>query len=106
MNNIYPFQCQTQIILKIDSESENLYSQVKEIAEQYLRDENRLINIRQYLEVIRDTKFELNDEDVIKVINIVLTSRNYPYFDKIFHYIYIKKYIFDMYFCFSLGNSK
>ncbi|XP_043789595.1 mini-chromosome maintenance complex-binding protein [Apis laboriosa] len=60
--------CQTQIILKIDSESENLYSQVKEIAEQYLRDESRLINIRQYLEVIRDTKFELNDEDVIKEI--------------------------------------
>lgn len=80
MNSICPFQCQTQIILKVDSESENLYSQVKEIAEQYLRDENRLINIRQYLEIIRDTKFELNDEDVIKVINIV-SFRNYPYFE-------------------------
>lgn len=92
MNSICSFQCQTQIILKIDSESENLYSQVKEIAEQYLKDENRLINIRQYLEIIRDSKFELNDEDVIKV-----TFRNYPYFVKIFHYTYIKKiYNFDM----------
>ncbi|XP_050475453.1 mini-chromosome maintenance complex-binding protein isoform X1 [Bombus huntii] len=60
--------CQTQVLLKVDSESESVYPQIIKIAEQYLKDENRLINIRQYLETIRDTKFELNDEDVIKEI--------------------------------------
>ncbi|CAD1477307.1 unnamed protein product, partial [Heterotrigona itama] len=60
--------CQTQIVLKIDSESESIYPQIIEIAEQCLKDENRLTNIRQYLKFIRDTKFEFNDEDVIKEI--------------------------------------
>ncbi|XP_076764634.1 mini-chromosome maintenance complex-binding protein [Xylocopa sonorina] len=60
--------CQTQVVLKVESESENVYPQIMEIAEQYLKDENRLANIRQYLEIIRDAKFELNNEDVIKEI--------------------------------------
>ncbi|CAL7944101.1 unnamed protein product [Xylocopa violacea] len=60
--------CQTQVVLKVESESENVYPQIMEIAEQYLKDENRLINIRQYLEIARDAKFELNNEDVIKEI--------------------------------------
>ncbi|KAK1123233.1 hypothetical protein K0M31_008865 [Melipona bicolor] len=58
--------CQTQIVLKIDSESESIYPQIIEITEQCFKDENRLTNIRQYLKVIRDTKFEFNDEDVTK----------------------------------------
>ncbi|OAD57260.1 Mini-chromosome maintenance complex-binding protein, partial [Eufriesea mexicana] len=60
--------CQTQVVLKVDSESKNVYPQIMEIAEQYLKDENRLINIRQYLETIRDTEFEFNDEEIIKEI--------------------------------------
>ncbi|KOC64346.1 Mini-chromosome maintenance complex-binding protein [Habropoda laboriosa] len=60
--------CETQVVLKIDSESKNIYPEIVGIAEQYLRDEDRLANIRQYLEVVRDVKFEFNDEDVIKEI--------------------------------------
>ncbi|CAK9827937.1 Mini-chromosome maintenance complex-binding protein [Anthophora retusa] len=60
--------CETQVVLKTDSESKNIYPQIMEIAEQYLKDENRLASIRQYLEVVRDIKFEFNDEDVIKEI--------------------------------------
>lgn len=39
-----------------------MYSQVVEAAHQYLKDENRLANIRQYLEVLRHTEFVFNDE--------------------------------------------
>lgn len=60
--------CQTQVALKVDSESENVYPQIIEITEQYLKDENRLINIRQYLATIRHAKFEFNNEDVVKEI--------------------------------------
>lgn len=51
-----------QIILKIDAESENIHNQVVEAAHQYLKDENRLANIRQYLEVLRRTEFIFDDE--------------------------------------------
>lgn len=57
-------QCPTQIVLKTDSESGNLYSQIMEMAEHFLKDGDRLANIRQYIEVIRNTKFEFSDDIV------------------------------------------
>ncbi|XP_014608335.1 PREDICTED: mini-chromosome maintenance complex-binding protein [Polistes canadensis] len=57
--------CPTQVVLK--EESENLYFQVIEATKQYLKDQNRLNNIRHYLEVLRHTEFEFN-EDVTNVI--------------------------------------
>ncbi|XP_019886689.2 mini-chromosome maintenance complex-binding protein isoform X2 [Ooceraea biroi] len=59
--------CPMQIALNVDAESENLYGQVVEAARQYLKDENRLANIRQYLEALRHTEFVIN-EDITKVI--------------------------------------
>lgn len=55
-----------QVVLKVDAESENLYCQVVEAARQYLRDENRLANIRQYLEALRHTEFVIS-EDITEV---------------------------------------
>ncbi|KAL2747596.1 mini-chromosome maintenance complex-binding protein isoform X2 [Vespula maculifrons] len=57
--------CPTQVVLK--EESENLYLQVIEIVNQYLKDQNRLTDIRHYLEVLRHIEFEFN-EDVTNVI--------------------------------------
>lgn len=59
--------CPMQVVLKVDAESENLYCQVVEAARQYLRDENRLANIRQYLEALRHTEFVIS-EDITEVI--------------------------------------
>ncbi|XP_029047790.1 mini-chromosome maintenance complex-binding protein [Osmia bicornis bicornis] len=53
--------CQNQVVLKIDSESESVYPEINEIAEQYLKNENRLTNIRSYLAAVRKTKFEFNE---------------------------------------------
>ncbi|XP_043251882.1 mini-chromosome maintenance complex-binding protein [Colletes gigas] len=53
--------CQTQVALKVDSESENLYPKVLEVAEQYLKNENRLTNIRQYLNHLKNVKFDFNE---------------------------------------------
>lgn len=63
--NIY-LQCPMQVILNVDAESQNLYSQVLEAARQYLKEENRLANIRQYLETLRHTEFVF-DEQVMEV---------------------------------------
>ncbi|XP_072742432.1 mini-chromosome maintenance complex-binding protein [Anoplolepis gracilipes] len=59
--------CPVQVILNVDAESENVYSQVIEAAHQYLNDETRLANIRQYLEVFRHTDFVFNEE-ITKII--------------------------------------
>lgn len=59
--------CPIQVILNVDAESETIYSQVIEAAHQYLNDETRLMNIRQYLEVFRHTDFVFNEE-ITKVI--------------------------------------
>ncbi|KAF7990707.1 hypothetical protein HCN44_000512 [Aphidius gifuensis] len=53
--------------LKIDEETEKLYPQVVEAAGQYLKDENRLNDIRQYLEISRNQSFNLGD-DVLEVV--------------------------------------
>ncbi|XP_076238488.1 mini-chromosome maintenance complex-binding protein [Calliopsis andreniformis] len=68
--------CQTQVILKTDPESENLYLQVMEIAEQYLKkDEDRLTNIRRYIEVTRKAKFEFNDDVIEEIQNDFVKMR-------------------------------
>ncbi|KYN50624.1 hypothetical protein ALC57_17474 [Trachymyrmex cornetzi] len=55
--------CPTQIVLNVDAETENLYSQVTEAAHQYLKDDNRLVNIRQYIETLKHTRpFNLTEE--------------------------------------------
>ncbi|XP_011874176.1 PREDICTED: mini-chromosome maintenance complex-binding protein isoform X2 [Vollenhovia emeryi] len=59
--------CPMQIILNVDADSENLYSQVVKAAHQYLEDENRLTNIRQYIEALRHTEFVFNEE-ITKII--------------------------------------
>ncbi|XP_076398019.1 mini-chromosome maintenance complex-binding protein [Megachile rotundata] len=59
--------CQNQVMLKIDAESGNIYSEIIEIAEQYLKNENRLKDIRLYLAAVRKAKFEFN-ENVTKEI--------------------------------------
>ncbi|GAB1863759.1 Mini-chromosome maintenance complex-binding protein [Camponotus japonicus] len=59
--------CPIQVKLNIDTESETIYSQVIEAAYQYLNDETRLTNIRQYLEVFRHTDFVFNEE-ITKII--------------------------------------
>lgn len=51
-----------RVILNVDAESENLYDQVAEAAHQYLKDENRLMNIRRYLQALRHTEFIFNEE--------------------------------------------
>lgn len=56
--------------MKIDSESESVYSEIIKIAEQYLTNENRLTNIRSYLAAIRKAEFVFN-EDVTKVIELI-----------------------------------
>lgn len=66
-----------QVILNVDAESENLYTQVVEAAHQYLKDENRLANIRQYLDVLRHTEFVIN-EDITEVC-CILNIDNYIY---------------------------
>ncbi|XP_028045441.2 mini-chromosome maintenance complex-binding protein [Monomorium pharaonis] len=59
--------CPMEIILNVDTDSENLYTQVVEAAHQYLKDENRLANIRQYIEALRHAEFVFNEE-VTKII--------------------------------------
>ncbi|XP_029156263.1 mini-chromosome maintenance complex-binding protein [Nylanderia fulva] len=54
--------CPVQVILNVDAESENVYSEIIEAAHQYLNDETRLANIRQYLEVFKHTDFVFNEE--------------------------------------------
>ena len=72
--------CQIHVALKIDPESENHYPQVIEITEQYLKDEIRLTNIRQYIEVMRKIKFEFNDDIVQEIqddfVKMRQTNRN------------------------------
>lgn len=65
---MFILQCQIQINLNTDAESENLYPQIIEAACCYLKDENRLTNIRQYLEVLSHTEFDF-DDDITKVTN-------------------------------------
>ncbi|XP_017880796.1 mini-chromosome maintenance complex-binding protein isoform X2 [Ceratina calcarata] len=60
--------CPTQVVLKVEPESENIYPQILEVTDHYLKDKDRLSNIRQYLEVVRDTKFEFDDDEVMKEI--------------------------------------
>lgn len=62
-----------QVILNVDAESENVYSQVIEAAHQYLNDETRLTNIRQYLEIFRHTDFVFNEE-ITKVCNHIFNK--------------------------------
>lgn len=72
-----------QVILNVDAESENVYSQVIEAAHQYLNNETRLANIRQYLEVFRHTDFVFNEE-ITKVCNhiflLIFDMNIYVYF--------------------------
>ena len=75
-----------QVVLNVDAESESIYSQVVEAANQYLNDETRLTNIRQYLEVFKHTDFFFNEE-ITKVCNIFIDIY-------IYIYIYIYTYIF------------
>ncbi|KAK0097807.1 hypothetical protein PV326_013648 [Microctonus aethiopoides] len=60
--------CVMQIPLKFDDETVNLYPQVYEAAIQYLKDENRMNNIRSYLELLRNGDFKLGDDitDIIQ----------------------------------------
>ncbi|KAL6263858.1 hypothetical protein P5V15_003939 [Pogonomyrmex californicus] len=70
--------CPMRIILNIDAESENLYTQVVEAAYQYLKDENRLANIHQYIETLKHTEFVFNEE-ITKVVQddfVEMRSRN------------------------------
>ncbi|KYN02128.1 hypothetical protein ALC62_07119 [Cyphomyrmex costatus] len=60
--------CPTQIVLNVDADSENLYSQVTEAAHQYLKDDNRLVNIRQYIETLKHTEHLNFDEEMAKII--------------------------------------
>lgn len=60
--------CPTQVALKVEPESENIYPQILELTEHYLKDKDRVSNIRQYLEIARETKFEFSDDDVMKEI--------------------------------------
>lgn len=57
-----------QVLLKTDRETEDLYPQVVEAAKQYLKDEDRLNNIRQYLEILKHSDFRFNEEitDIIQ----------------------------------------
>ena len=48
--------------LDVDSEAEVLFPNVLEAAQQYFKDEERLNNIRQYLNMLRHAKFEFNEE--------------------------------------------
>ncbi|KAL0111920.1 hypothetical protein PUN28_013261 [Cardiocondyla obscurior] len=59
--------CAMQIILNVDADSENIYDQVIEAGHQYLKDENRLANIRQYIEALKHAEFAFNDE-ITKII--------------------------------------
>lgn len=77
--------CPTQIVLKTDSESGNLYSQIMEMAEHFLKDGDRLANIRQYIEVIRNTKFEFSDDIVPEIQSdfIKMRQRNHTNADEL-----------------------
>lgn len=68
LSNVKSFiPCVMQVPLKTDPETEKDYLQVVKAAKQYLKDENRLNNIRQYLELLRRTDFKLG-EDITDVI--------------------------------------
>ncbi|XP_011494485.1 PREDICTED: mini-chromosome maintenance complex-binding protein [Ceratosolen solmsi marchali] len=54
--------CETQIMLKPDPDSINMYPRILEAATQYLKDEGRLNNIRQYVNTLKKVKFEISDE--------------------------------------------
>ncbi|XP_011694426.1 PREDICTED: mini-chromosome maintenance complex-binding protein [Wasmannia auropunctata] len=54
--------CPMQIALKVDAESKELHREVVDAAHQYLKDENRLANIRQYIEALRHADFTINEE--------------------------------------------
>ncbi|XP_043287663.1 mini-chromosome maintenance complex-binding protein isoform X2 [Venturia canescens] len=54
--------CPTQIPLMVDEDTEDLYPRVMEAARQYLRDEERLSKIRDYLEVARIGEFEFGGD--------------------------------------------
>ncbi|XP_015593977.1 mini-chromosome maintenance complex-binding protein isoform X2 [Cephus cinctus] len=56
--------CVIQVIVKPDEDTENLYPQVVQAAKQYLKDDKRLNDIRQYLESMRHSDFQFNDEIV------------------------------------------
>ncbi|XP_014478288.1 PREDICTED: mini-chromosome maintenance complex-binding protein [Dinoponera quadriceps] len=68
--------CPMQVILNVDADSENLYSQVLEAARQYLKEDNRLTNIRQYLETLRHTEFVFDEQITEVVQNYFVQMRN------------------------------
>ncbi|XP_058797024.1 mini-chromosome maintenance complex-binding protein isoform X2 [Phymastichus coffea] len=54
--------CRQQIVLKPDPETVKLYPHVLEAAKQYLKDENRLTDIRQYISTLKHAKFDFTEE--------------------------------------------
>lgn len=69
-----------QIVLNVDADTENLYSQVIEAAHQYLKDDNRLVNIRQYIETLKHTgSFNFNGE-MAKVCHILTQTSIFTQF--------------------------
>lgn len=89
-----------QIVLNIDADSENLYSQVIEAAHQYLENENRLANIRQYIETLKHVEFVFNEEItevcyiclILNIANIYVHSVYFSGF--VFLYLIILYYFF------------
>ncbi|XP_011149707.1 mini-chromosome maintenance complex-binding protein isoform X2 [Harpegnathos saltator] len=68
--------CPMQVVLNVDAESENLYSQVLEAACQYLKEDDRLANIRQYLEVLRHMEFVFDEQITEAVQNYFVEMRS------------------------------
>ena len=70
-----------QVPLKVDQQTVDVYPQVMEAARQYLKDEERLSNIRQYLRVFETQKFEHADDTRIVENDYVALRRKYPKFN-------------------------
>ncbi|XP_012269288.3 mini-chromosome maintenance complex-binding protein [Athalia rosae] len=60
--------CDRQIVLEKSSENENLYAEILKATMQYLKDESRVTNIRNYLKIARHRDIEIEDSvgDVIQ----------------------------------------
>lgn len=56
------FKCERQIVLEKSTESENLYSEIMEATRQYLKDESRISNIRNYLSTSRRRDIKIDDK--------------------------------------------
>ncbi|XP_014231994.1 mini-chromosome maintenance complex-binding protein [Trichogramma pretiosum] len=59
--------CHIQIKLQPDPDTVKCYPQVLEAAKQYLKDENKLSDIRQYVNSLKNVQFEFS-EDTVKLI--------------------------------------